>query len=457
MTPKEILFKTLRHEETERAAWIPFAGVHAGKLVGYNAEEVLKDGDKLFEALVAVNNLYKPDGQPIVFDLQLEAECLGCDLVWTEDGPPSVSTHPLEDQAIVPCECTIPTETDGRIPMVLDVMKRFKKEVGDTTALYGLICGPFTLASHLRGNNIFMDMYDDEEYVKNLLGYCTEVGKKMSKYYIDAGMDVIAVVDPLISQISADHFEEFMHEPFSDLFDTIKKLGAFSSFFVCGDATRNIEVMCKTRPDSISVDENVDLLAAKAITDRYNITIGGNIPLTSVMLHGTQQDNMKYTVDLLDSIANKKNLIIAPGCDMPFDIPIENTIGVAQAVLQLEDTRKMVENYTSVEEDIDVELPDYKNLTKPLVEVFTLDSATCAACTYMMGAAQVAKDQFGDEIDMVEYKFTIKENIARCKKMGVKNLPSIYINGELKFSSIIPSREELAKAIDDASRDMKKG
>ena len=27
---KELLFRTLRHEETERAPWVPFAGVHAG-------------------------------------------------------------------------------------------------------------------------------------------------------------------------------------------------------------------------------------------------------------------------------------------------------------------------------------------------------------------------------------------------------------------------------------------
>jgi uroporphyrinogen decarboxylase len=66
----------------------------------------------------------------------------------------------------------------------------------------------------------------------------------------------------------------------------------------------------------------------------------------------------------------------------------------------------------------------------------------------MMGAAQKGKDHFGSQIDMVEYKFTEKENIARCKKLGVKNLPSIYINGELKFSSIIPSREELFAAIE---------
>lgn len=454
MQPKDILFKVLRHEKTDVVPWVPFAGVHAGKLKGYNATEVLNDEDKLVESLLEVNRLYKPHGQPVLFDLQVEAECLGCELVWAESGPPSVKTHPLEESMEIPCDCTIPTPESGRFPMILNAMRRMKKEVGDTTALYGLICGPFTLASHLRGNNIFMDMYDDEDYVKNLLKYCTKVAKKVAEYYIDAGMDVIALVDPLISQISSAHFTQFMSEPYTEIFDFIRSKKVFSSFFVCGDATRNIEVMCQTKPDSISIDENVNIIAAKAITDKYNIAIGGNIPLTTVMLHGTQQDNMKYVVDLLDSIENKQNLIIAPGCDMPYDVPVENAVGVAQAVLYTDDVREMLKNYKAAEEDIDVELPDYKALKKPLIEVFTLDSATCAACTYMMNAANIAKEKYGDAIDVVEYKFTSKENIARCKKMGVPNLPSMYINGQLKFRSIIPSKEELEAAIEAARREV---
>lgn len=449
MTPKENLIKVLHHEKTDQVPWVPFAGVHAGKLLGYDAQEVLQDEEKLFDSLMEVNKLYKPSGQPVIFDLQVEAECLGCELVWAKDAPPSVAKHPLEgtEELETPCYCTIPKKESGRIPMILRVMERMKKAVGDTTALYGLICGPFTLAAHLRGNDIFMDMYDDEEAVEEFLAYCNAVAMKMAEYYVEAGMDVIAVVDPLISQISADHFKQFMHEPFSKLFAHIKELGALSSFFVCGDATRNIEVMCQTAPDSISVDENVDILAAKKITDQYNVVIGGNIPLTTVMLHGTQQDNMKFVVDLLDQMEDTKNFILAPGCDMPYDVPVENAIGITQALHETDSVREMLKNYVAEDDSIDVELPDYEHLEKPLVEVFTLDSATCAACTYMMGAANEAKAVFGDAIDMVEYKFTVKENIARCKKMGVPNLPSIYINGKLKFRSLVPSKEELDAAI----------
>lgn len=452
---KDLLIRTLHHEKVERAPWVPFAGVHAGFLKGYTATEMLTDADKAFESLMEVNRLYKPDGQPVIFDLQIEAECLGCGLAWADDCPPSVSDHPLdgsdEEPAQVPCDCKIPKKTDGRIPYVLEVMRRMKEAVGDTTALYGLICGPFTLASHLRGNNLFTDLYDFEDEVADLFTFCKKVCIRMADYYLEAGMDVIAMVDPLISQISTAHFEQFMTEPYTEIFDHIRNAGGLSSFFVCGDATRNIEAMCQTNPDSISVDENVNLLAAKAITDRYNIALGGNIPLTSVMLLGNQQDNMKFTVDLLDSLEDKTNFILAPGCDMPYAVPVENCIGVAQAALETDAVREMVKNYQAAEVDTSsVVLPDYEHLEKPLVEAFTLDSAQCAACGYMMGAVNEAKATFGDAIDVVEYKYIYKENVARCVKMGVPNLPSLYINGQLKYKSIIPTKAELEAAIKEA-------
>ena len=70
----------------------------------------------------------------------------------------------------------------------------------------------------------------------------------------------------------------------------------------------------------------------------------------------------------------------------------------------------------------------------------------------MRGAARQAKELFGDAVDVVEYKFIYRENVARCVKMGVPNLPSMYINGELKFRSIIPAKAELEEAVRQAMR-----
>jgi uroporphyrinogen decarboxylase len=447
MTGRERIFAALDGMRPDRTPWVPFAGVHGGKLCGFTAREVSTDLTKLEKALEQVNRLYVPDGQPVMFDLQIEAEILGCQLVWSEDAPPSVNTHPLKDTTEIPAR--IPQPDEGRLPMELEAIRFARKKFPDT-AIYAVCAGPFTLAGHLRGTDVFMDMALDPDYVEELLAYTTKVVKAVSGYLIDAGADVVAVTDPLVSQISPDFFEDFMDGPFTEIFDSIRARKARSAFFVCGNATRSIEPMCNTHPDAISIDENVNLPAAKVITDKHNVCICGNIPLTSVMLFGTQQDNAKYILDMEESIDASHLYIASPGCDMPYDIPVENTIAAEQAVHQPETAALMVRDYKPEELVFHGSLPDYEHLSRPLVEVFTLDSATCAACTYMKAAAIDAQENYGSEIDVVEYKYTSVENIARCKAMGVKQLPSIYINGKLAFSSIIPDRETLIKAIKEA-------
>ena len=75
---KDLIFKALRHEKTDEIPWVPFAGVHAGQLKGYTAEEMLTNADNIVESLKEVAKLYQPDGLPVIFDLQVEAEILGC-------------------------------------------------------------------------------------------------------------------------------------------------------------------------------------------------------------------------------------------------------------------------------------------------------------------------------------------------------------------------------------------
>ncbi|MFO7882529.1 MAG: uroporphyrinogen decarboxylase family protein [Kosmotogaceae bacterium] len=442
---KRILIDVLDGRKAERVPWVPFAGVHAGKLLNYNAREILNNSTKLNKALLEVKKMYEPDGMPVVFDLQLEAEVLGCELRWDEKSPPMVKTHPLSKKLI---PSRIPDRTEGRYPVVLETMRKLRLSIGDEVALFGLICGPFTLASHLRGTQFFMDLIEDSNYTEKLLKYTTNVVKSITDFYLEEKMDVIAIVDPLVSQISPKHFRQHLNWHFKELFKHIRERQTFSAFFVCGDATKNIEPMCDTLPDAIFVDENVDIINAKKITSKRNIIIGGNIPLTTTMMYGTQMDNMKYVINLIDS-AGTKNFILAPGCDMPYDIPPENVVAAVQAVKHTDDVRNILKNYKRSEPLIDAKLPNYAELKKPLVEVFTIDSSTCAACTYMYSTAMLAKKRFGDRVDVVEYKSTTLEGMARAKKLNIVKLPSILINGQLCFSSIIPDEKELFEKIEE--------
>ena len=155
---------------------------------------------------------------------------------------------------------------------------------------------------------------------------------------------------------------------------------------------------------------------------------------------------MKCVIDLIDSV-DHHNLIISPGCDMPYQTPIENTVACSQAVKNPEATRELIKNYEIVIDDSDVVIPDYANLDKVLIELFLIDPEQCAACTYMLASVVDNWDYLKDIAEYRVYKYFIKEDIARTRKMGLTNLPTMCINGEPVFISIIPSRDELIEAV----------
>jgi len=45
MTGRDILLAALRNESTPRAPWVPFVGVHGGKMIGESAGAYLQSSD----------------------------------------------------------------------------------------------------------------------------------------------------------------------------------------------------------------------------------------------------------------------------------------------------------------------------------------------------------------------------------------------------------------------------
>lgn len=447
MTGKEILLNTLAGKPTPRPAWLPFVGCHGGFLINQPADAYLKSATLMVEGLREARVLYNPDALPVAFDLQIEAEVLGCDLRWAPEVPPAVVSHPLSSRKLTDLPALDPTA--GRIPMVLEVLDRARADMGGDVALYGLICGPFTLALHLRGNEIFLDMFDDEEAVQALIQFAADRAKEMAGLYLDHGADVIAVVDPMTSQISPEHFEHFVAPHLNAVFDSIRDRKAFSSLFVCGDVSRNLEMMCKTRADNISVDEQIDMARLKTLADAENKTIGGNIKLTSVLLLGTPDDTRREAVSIIDTCGDS-GFVLAPGCDLPYATPPENLQTVADLVhdpYQREVARAAKEAHP-VDAYTDVEVPDYDATKAVVLDVITLDSTSCAPCQYMMEAVERAAKATAIRTYINEHKIKVREGLGMMQKLGVKNLPTICIDGEVAFASIIPDQRTLVAAIE---------
>lgn len=453
MNGKTILLDALASKPTPRVPWVPFVGVHGGALVGVDAEQYLHSTDHIVNGLKNAVEQYKPDGLPVVFDLQLEAEILGCQLHWASETPPSVSSHPLDDTYDFDKLPSFDTGA-GRVPLVMEAVRRCQKAFGETVALYGLLTGPLTLALHLRGDDVLLDMFDEHESVPVLLDFCADIAIQMAKAYLEAGADVIAVVDPMISQISPEHFTDAIAGPLNRIFDFVRQNKALSSLFVCGNATRNIEAMCLTHCDNISVDENVDMAQLARTARSKGKSFGGNLQLTTVLLLGDENDAKSDTIRCLDQAGEGPGYILAPGCDLPYAVKPANLQAVASLVhdpYQREIARRLPAKDNKDDFD-DIVIPDYASADKVIVDVVTLDSAGCAPCAYLLKAACEAAKAYGEAIEVIEHKITGRDGLGYMKKLGVTAIPSICIDGVEQFASIIPSREILVERLRDASK-----
>lgn len=439
-----LIEKAFRCETVERTPWVPFVGVHGGYLIDCDAEEYLKSAEKMIAGAEKAIHLYQPDGIPVAFDLQIEAEILGCRLKWAKENPPAVISHPLSE-GVQLSSLHIPLATDGRIPAVLEATRELRKKHPEL-ALYGLITGPFTLALHLLGTDIFMKLFEDPDYVHEVLDFCTKVGEKFSEYLIDAGCDVIAVVDPMTSQIDPMSFEMFVSPYCSRIFDFVRSRGKLSSFFVCGHAQQNIEAMCNCRPDNISIDENIPLEFVKEIALSKKISFGGNLKLTVVLLMGDQEDAKQDALSCLD-LGGKQGFVLAPGCDLPMQTPVENLQAVSELVYSqyLQDVARNLDKKES-KADI-LNMKDYGQSDKVIIDIITLDSESCAPCQYMVEAVKRVIPHFEGVVEWREHAIKKMEGVSFMSSLMVKNIPTICIDGKIAFVSQIPPQSQLIEAI----------
>lgn len=444
MTGRERVLQALKREETDRIPWVPFVGCHAGALIGVSAGEYLKSADHIAAGVQKAIELYSADGIPVVFDLQIEAEALGCKLLWAEENPPSVVSHILAEGRALE-DLKVPAADAGRIGMSMKATRALRARNPDV-ALYGLITGPFTLALHLLGTDIFMKMFDDPAYVHRLMNFCTEVCNAMASRYIEAGCDVVAVVDPMTSQIGPDQFREFVSSYAKAIFTGVRSQKRLSSFFVCGHAQQNLDVMCESGPDNISVDENIPLEFVRDVCLAHKVSFGGNLQLTSVLLLGTPQDAQRNALACM-KIGGAKGYVLSPGCDLPYATPAKNLEAIVSLLRNPYEQEAALALTVEARRDDLLNFEEYGQGDKIIVDVITLDSEACAPCQYMVEAVRAVTPEFEGIVEWREHKIKHKESLAFMTSMMVRNVPTICIDGEIKFISRIPPRDDLIAAI----------
>jgi uroporphyrinogen decarboxylase len=284
---KQMLIDAYRGKWTEKAPWVPYSGVHSAFLINEPADRYLQNPEILAKGVVHAAKRYQADGIPLLFDLSVEANAVGCELKWWKDNVPSVVTHPCSDKTPSSAGLQLPTKTSGRWPVIFDAARIAKPRLDELDCvMMGLLCGPLTLAAHLAGVRIFTDCIKNPERASEVIRFAGEVGARAAQFYADMGCEIIAIVDPVSSQIRSETFQRFVTPNCRPIIDVIHSAGLTSSFFICGDCTKVLEDVCQVGTHSIAVDEQLNLNLVRDMARKYKIGFSGNLKLTLALSLG---------------------------------------------------------------------------------------------------------------------------------------------------------------------------
>ncbi len=309
---KELLINAYRGKRTDSAPWVPYSGVHCAFLIGEKADAYLKDPELLAKGVVETAKKYNADGIPLAFDLSVEANSVGCELKWWEDNVPSVSTHPCADKTPEEAGLKLPTKDDGRWPVLFEAAKIAKPQLDELDCvMMGLVTGPLTLASHLAGVRIFTDVYKNKDFAKQVLECAGMICEQAVKFYAEMGAEIIAIVDPVASQIRDTTFAEFVTPNCQAAIKAIHDAGLTSSFFICGDCTKVMEEVCKLGTHGFAVDEQLNMNYIRDMALKYGKGFGGNLKLTLALSLGLISPREDAIVSL--AAGGSQGYTFAPG------------------------------------------------------------------------------------------------------------------------------------------------
>lgn len=284
---KQMLIDATRGKRTPMPPWVPYAGVNCAYLIGEKADRYLGDPQLLAKGVVEAARRYHADGIPLAFDLSMEAESLGCEMEYWEDNVPSVRSHPCEKHTPEQLGLTPPARDSGRWPVLFEAARIAKPQLEALDcAMLGLMTGPLTLASHLAGVRIFTAVKRKKEFAHAVTRFAGKVGAVAARFYAEMGCDIIAIVDPVASQIHPDTFREFVTPNCQPAVNAIHQAGLASTFFICGDCTKVVEEVCRVGTDAFAVDEQMNLNFIRDLARKFNKGFGGNLKLTLALSLG---------------------------------------------------------------------------------------------------------------------------------------------------------------------------
>jgi len=285
--------------------------------------EVHKDAQKMAKAAAST---YKLSGLPsavVPLDLYVEAEVLGAEINFRENREfefPQVKQAGLFESVKEITTDALRTEIlkKGRIKLVCDAIKLLKQDVGNDVVIGGMIPGPYTLLLLVADvPKMFIEMKKEPQAVTDALLHLSSLLAEVGTAYRNAGADFITIHDMGGSPafIGPTKYEQFALPAEKLLIEKLPKPRVLS---VCGNVTRSLHLLAQTGADAISIDQTVDLVAARlALKDTL---LFGNLDPVETLYRGDSAQVREAVIRAKEAGVDA----VWPGCDLVIQTPIQN-------------------------------------------------------------------------------------------------------------------------------------
>jgi uroporphyrinogen decarboxylase len=319
LTGKHYMMSALKRQYADRIPTTVLIGPYCSRIAGYTVKEILTDARKSAKAHLAFYNRFQPDSVIVYNDIFLEAEAIGCEMVFPEDGISHPKSLLLEEKSQL-AKLRIPEpQKDGRLPYYIELCERVASDVKKSAAMGLGHSGPWNLAMHLRGaENLMMDTVDDPEFVHDLMKFTSQVVLTLGEALIQAGFSPsIGEAYASCSLISPKIYRDFIKPYHKKLCEEFKAKGGFLALHICGLIDPIMEDIVETGISFFSLDAPSSLEKFEDVVGN-KVVVMGNVPTThfSTGSHEDMEDSVRHCID---TAAQGSGYILSSGCEIPLD------------------------------------------------------------------------------------------------------------------------------------------
>ncbi len=331
MTPRERLDAILQGKPYDRIPCSVNVGNQAAKLLGISSSDYVKSADRQVEGILAS---YKEYGVEFLGPHANILATIGLKYVYPEDSTPYPEEPLVKNYADLE-RLEIPDFRKAtELQVFWETLEKVTEKIGDEVPISIGMSGPFSASAQLRGIEVFMrDLYQNPEFAHKILSFILECTasfvKEVGKYNVKFG-----IFDPTSSSclISPKQYRQFSLPYQTELVAVMKNAGDdYPMLHICGNTTKIWKDMAATGAGILSLDNIIDLEAAKKeVGDR--VVLMGNVRPTDTMLFGTTKDVEENVKECLIKAADSpKGFLLALGCGMPLNTPPENIHALVEA------------------------------------------------------------------------------------------------------------------------------